>query len=220
MKTRFVKFALASVSVAILCAGTASASTLDVRAGAQALSLTPVNAAAGQNNTEGAKNFIASMGERGINFLGDEKMSQEAKSAEFSDLLNDSFDMTTIARFSIGNNWNKATPAQQQEYLKLFNNMIVKVYSKRFSDYKGQKFEVRNTRPEGKDSLVTSFIVPNSGPEVQVDWRVRNKGGAYKVVDIIVEGVSMSQTQRADFNSVIQRGGGNIEVLLNHLRGQ
>ena len=169
---------------------------------------------------EGAKNFIASMGERGINFLGDESMSLEAKKAEFANLLNDSFDMTTIGRFSVGQYWRSMTPAQQAEYQKLFNQMIVRVYSKRFSDYKGQKFDVRTARKEGNDSIVNSFIIPSGGPEVRVDWRVRNKGGAYKVVDIIVEGVSMAQTQRSDFASVIQRGGGKVDTLLNHLRQQ
>jgi phospholipid transport system substrate-binding protein len=171
--------------------------------------------------SEGASNFIASMGDRGINFLGNESMSMDSKKQEFKKLLNESFDMNTIARFALGTYWKSATPAQQAEYLKLFNAMIVKVYSKRFSEYKGQTFEVKSARKENdKDSIVTSYIVPSDGPKVQVDWRVRNKGGSYRVVDILVEGVSMSQTQRADFASVIQRGGGNVEALLAHLRGQ
>jgi phospholipid transport system substrate-binding protein len=166
-----------------------------------------------------AQQFIASMGDRGINFLGDEKMSQEAKQKEFKRLLNDSFDMNTIGRFALGTYWNSATPAQQKEYMKLFNDMIIRVYSKRFSDYKGQKFDVRSSQKQSeKDTLVTSYIVPNDGPEVRVDWRVRNKGGTYKVVDVVVEGVSMGQTQRSDFSSVIQRGGGKVEVLLDYLR--
>lgn len=207
------------------CAGAAlinpaTVSAHDLRSPVQASSA--ILAAAGQDSVaEGAKNFIVSMGDRGINFLGNEGMSHDAKKAEFRKLLNESFDMNTIARFSLGSYWKSATPAQQQEYMKLFNNMIVKVYSKRFSDYKGQKFEVKSARKENeKDSIVTSFIIPNDGPQVQVDWRVRNKGGQYRVVDIIVEGVSMSQTQRSDFASVIQRGGGKIDVLLTHLRAQ
>lgn len=218
MKTRFVKFALLGVcTAAIFTAQGASAST-DLRVNASPSHVIAVSANAGV--TEGAKNFIASMGDRGINFLGNENMTQQAKTAEFRSLLNESFDMNTIGRFSLGTHWRTATPAQQQEYLKLFNNMIVKVYAQRFSDYKGQKFDVRSARADNKDTIVTSFIVPTSGPQVQVDWRVRNKGGSYKVVDIIVEGVSMSQTQRADFASVIQRGGGKIDVLLQHLRQQ
>lgn len=167
----------------------------------------------------GARTFIESMGDRGINFLGNQSMTEPQKATEFRKLLNDSFDMATIGRFSLGPNWNKATPAQQKEYQKLFNDMIVKVYSRRFSEYKGQKFEVSAARKENdKDSMVTSYIVPSSGPKVRVDWRVRNKNGGYKVVDILVEGVSMSMTQRSDFASVIQRGGGDVEVLLAHLR--
>ncbi len=219
MTTKFKLFALSGVAaIGLMFAAQAHAGTMAMERVNNDASVTLITANAGQN--EGAKNFISSMGDRGINFLGNPSMSAEAKTAEFKSLLNESFDMNTIGRFAIGNNWKSATPAQQAEYTKLFNQMIVRVYSKRFSDYKGQKFEVKSSRPEGKDTMVTSFIIPPDGPQVQVDWRVRNKGGSYKVVDIIVEGVSMSQTQRADFASVIQRGGGGIEPLLAHLRGQ
>lgn len=209
----------AAAAAIVLSAGVSSA--MDLRAPQQGGLLTHIAANAASSEVEGAKNFIAGMGERGINFLGNQNMSMDAKKAEFAKLLNDSFDMNTISRFSLGQYWKSATPAQQKEYQKLFNAMVVKVYSNRFSEYKGQKFDVRTARKENdKDAIVTSYIVPNDGPEVRVDWRVRNKGGVYKVVDIIVEGVSMGQTQRADFASVIQRGGGNIEALLNHLRKQ
>jgi phospholipid transport system substrate-binding protein len=201
-------------------AAIAPAQAHDLRTAAPGTNLL-VHIAAPDAMSEGAKNFIASMGDRGINFLGNTAMSQEAKKAEFRDLLNESFDMSTIGRFALGTYWKSATPAQQKEYQRLFNDMIVKVYAKRFSDYKGQKFDVRSARKENdKDAIVTSYIIPSDGPEVKVDWRVRNKGGSYKVVDIVVEGVSMSQTQRSDFASVIQRGGGNVEVLLSHLRQQ
>lgn len=220
MKSGFSKLTLACAAIAVLAsANDVSAADLRVEGTSSAINVTA--ATAQDNVAEGAKNFIASMGDRGINFLGNEKMSVEAKKAEFKNLLNESFDMGTIGRFALGTYWKSASPAQQKEYQKLFNDMIVKVYSKRFSDYKGQKFEVKSARKESdKDTVVTSYIVPTDGPQVQVDWRVRNKNGAYRVVDIIVEGVSMSMTQRADFASVIQRGGGNVDVLLTHLRQQ
>jgi len=170
---------------------------------------------------QGAKDFVTDMGKRGIDFLANPNITLDKKKAEFSALLDDSFDMATIGRFSLGPYWQQATPAQQKEYQKLFRAMVIKVYSQRFADYQGQSFDVQSVRAQNeKDFIVTSFIVPNDGARVQVDWRVRTKGGQYKIVDIVVEGVSMSQTQRADFASVIQRGGGNVDVLLNHLRKQ
>lgn len=214
MNTKLRNILMGAAALAVL-ASPAFAGQYDLRLAKSSSAIT-VAAAADQ----GAQDFIAKMGDRGINFLGNQSMSMDAKKAEFSQLLTESFDMNTIGRFSLGANWKAATPAQQQEYLKLFKQMIIKVYSKRFSDYKGQKFEVRSSRKEAKDSMVTSYIIPTSGPEVRVDWRVRNKGGSYKVVDIIVEGVSMAQTQRADFSSVIQNGGGKVEALLEHMRKQ
>lgn len=168
---------------------------------------------------KGAEAFVQSMAQRALNFLGDEKMTKDQKTAAFRRLLQDSFDMDTIGRFSLGRYWRAASPAQQKEYLSLFREMIVTVYSNRFHEYRGQRFETRAVRADGeKDSIVTAFIIPESGPEVQVDWRVRLKNGRYKVVDVIVEGVSMSVTQRSDFASVIQRGGGDVGVLLVQLR--
>jgi len=168
---------------------------------------------------QGAKNFISDMGEEAINFLSDDSLTQSQKESEFRDLLKANFDMKTIGRFALGKYWNLASPSEQQQYQRLFENMVVEVYAQRFNEYQGQDFEVRDARPSGKsDVIVNSLIVPDSGSDIQVDWRVRYKDGRYKIVDVIIEGVSMAVTQRSDFSSVIQRGGGNIQVLLTHLQ--
>lgn len=166
-----------------------------------------------------ARNFIDDMAMRGIGFLADENLPIDRKKVAFKKLLEDSFDMNTLGRFALGRYWRVATPQQRQEYQTLFRKMVVEVYAARFEDYKGQTFETKNFRTDGKrDVIVTSHIIPQSGTTIQVDWRVRYKDGKYKVVDIIVEGVSMAVTQRADFSAVIQRGGGDIETLLAHLK--
>jgi phospholipid transport system substrate-binding protein len=172
------------------------------------------------DQAEGAKAFIQGMAQKGIDFLSDESLSPEARKEEFRNLLRSSYDMRTIGRFALGTYWKTASKAQQEEYQKLFEKKIIDVYSARFSEYKGQKLDVTGVRMEtDTDAIVTSFVVPAKGGEkVQVDWRVRNKGGQFKVIDVIVAGVSMAVTQRSDFASVIQRGGGDLNVLLAHLR--
>jgi phospholipid transport system substrate-binding protein len=167
----------------------------------------------------GAEAFIDKMAQQGIGFLGDASMTDEQRKAEFRKLLNTNFDMSTIGRFALGRYWKSATDAQRSEYMSLFKQMTINVYAQRFSDYKGQKLQVRGSRAEGTaDILVNSDIIQPSGPAVVVDWRVRKKDGSYKIVDVIVEGVSMAVTQRSDFASVIQRGGGDLNVLLAHLK--
>lgn len=177
-------------------------------------------AKANDPKVSGALQFVKSTAEAGLTFLSNANSTQEQKKSEFRKLLNNSFDLDTIGRFTLGRYWNAATPAQQQQFLTLFRKMVVAVYANRFGDYKGQKFEVKSARAiSDTDTLVTSFIVPVDGGEnIQVDWRVRSKGGNNKIVDVLVSGVSMGVTQRSDFSSVIQRGGGDINVLLEHLK--
>ncbi|MBX2834190.1 MAG: ABC transporter substrate-binding protein [Micavibrio sp.] len=166
-----------------------------------------------------AEKTIQNMAQEGIDFLADQSLSQTQRKDKFKALLQRNFDMGTIGRFALGRYWKSANTAQQKEYLHLFEQMVLNVYARRFDEYKGQDLLVTGSRPEGKrDILVNSVIKQPSGPDVKVDWRLREKNGRNKVIDIIVEGVSMTMTQRADFASVIQRGGGNVEVLLEELR--
>lgn len=173
------------------------------------------------NAAIGARDFVDRMGERAVAFLSDSSLGQEQRKTKFRSLLRDSYDMDTIARFALGRYWRLASTQQRKEYRKLFEDMVVNVYARRFEDYKGQKFEVRGQRSDGdSDTLVTSYIVSGEGADVKVDWRVRLKGGKYRIVDVIVEGVSMAMTQRSDFSAVIQKGGGDVQVLIDHLKAQ
>lgn len=170
---------------------------------------------------KGAQDFVESMAQRGLDFLSDPDLSLSGKKKKFNALLQDSFDMDTIGRFSLGRYWRVSTPEQRKEYQALFRDMVIEIYSSRFSEYKGEKFDIQGYRVENeKDTTVSSSIVPNAGPGVQVDWRVRYKNGAYRIIDVVVEGVSMSVTQRSDFSAIIQRGGGSVDVLLDHLKDQ
>ncbi len=170
----------------------------------------------------GAQNFVQNMAERALSFLSDPNLQQDTKKQKFQKLLDSSFDMKTIGRFALGRYWRTSSAEEKKEYFKLFNEMVVEVYANRFGEYKGQLFEARSFRDAGKnDTIVNSHVIsPDGSSNIEVDWRVRYKEGQYKIVDVIVEGVSMSVTQRSDFASVIQRGGGDIQVLLAHLRTQ
>lgn len=165
-----------------------------------------------------AEQFVSKLADSGIGFLSDGSLAGDEKSKRFRNLLQTNFDMNTIGRFALGRYWRTATPEQKNEYLSLFNEMIVGVYSRRFSEYQGQVLTVTGSRAEGaNDAIVFSVVKQESGPDISVDWRVRKSGNDYKVIDVIVEGVSMAMTQRSDFASVIQRGGGDVSVLLAHL---
>lgn len=169
-----------------------------------------------------AQTYVDDLATSAIGFLSDQSLTYEQRKAEFSTLLDQRFDMKAIARFAMGRYWRAATKEQRADYFKLFHTMVLEVYSRRFSEYAGQSIQVTNARAEGeKDVLVSSLIKDESGgPDIRLDWRLRYKDGQFKVIDVIVEGVSMALTQRSEFASVIQRGGGEVGVLLAHLEGQ
>ncbi|TAL33869.1 MAG: ABC transporter substrate-binding protein [Alphaproteobacteria bacterium] len=183
------------------------------------LALPAYSQAAGKNIDSPAAQFVQKLGDKALTSLTAQGLPKGERSRRVRTLLRENFDITTIGRFVLGGHWREATDKQRAEYTKLFENMIVETYTRRFADYSGQSFKVLGAAPSsgGGDTIVKSQILQKDGPPVDVDWRVRDKGGM-KIVDVLVDNISMSVTQRDDFDGVIQAGGGDIEALLSTLR--
>lgn len=165
--------------------------------------------------------FVQSLGDRALQQMTGQQLSDTELQSRFRTLLTESFDIPRIGAFTAGPQWRAATPEQQKEFLALFENQVVNAYAKRFKQYSGQQFKVTGQRKDGEDSLVQSQIIqPNGGPSVAVEWRVRPQGGALKIVDVTIAGISMSVTQRNEYAAVIQRNGGQFQGLIDALKKQ
>ncbi|MFP6747086.1 MAG: ABC transporter substrate-binding protein [Alphaproteobacteria bacterium] len=176
-------------------------------------------AAASPRAVEGAADFIQDLAGRAIGILQSRDGKIEAREAQFRDLLSNGFDMPFIARFVLGKYWRKATPQERADYQALFTEFILQSYSRRMGGYSGETFTVAGARAAGKrDVLVRTRIARPGGPAVKADWRVRPKGGQYRIIDIMVEGVSMAVTQRSEFSAVMRRRG--MQGLLQILRAR
>ena len=168
---------------------------------------------------DGADAFVKLLGNDAIQMLKNKDLTQPQREAEFRRLFVKGFDVNVISRFALGRFWREATEAQRSEYQKLFEDFIVKSYAARLGQYSGETFSVKDAKAvDANDNLVESVIERPNGPPVRVDWRVRRSDGDFKIVDVIVEGVSMVVTQRQEFGSVIQNNGGKIDSLLDRLR--
>lgn len=177
---------------------------------------------AGKTSNKGAENFISSVAQRGIDFLGNAQQTHVQKTESFKRLLEDSFDLDAIGRFAAGQYWRQFTPAQKSEYAKLFRRGVIDMYAQRFSEYNGQKLEVMGSRPAGNaanDTVVVSRVVsPDGATPVPVEWVVQNKGGKYKVLDVIILGTSQSINQRSQFKEIVQKGGGDVQAIIDNLK--
>lgn len=161
--------------------------------------------------------FITNLGTQAIQVMGP-SMPAPQRLARFRELLRDYFDVNGIGQFVLGRYWRTATPQEQQEFLKLFQEYVAQAYSGRLGEYAGEPFRVIGNRPNGDEIVVSSQVVRSGGNPIQIDWYVVNQGGKPKIADVYVAGVSMKVTQRDEFASIIQRDGGKIDGLLNRLR--
>jgi phospholipid transport system substrate-binding protein len=180
-----------------------------------------MSAVAQQARADNPEKFIASLGDRALQVLVVGSQDPSERYTAFRRILDEGFDLTLIGRYALGRYWRRATPEQRSEYVKLFEDFIVVTYVARLSEYSGETLHVVSSRPDDQDTIVTSEIVLEGRPSIRVDWRVRNgdsDSSESKIIDVIVEGISMLLTQRDEFASVIQRSGGNVEGLLVRLR--
>lgn len=167
-----------------------------------------------------AGKFVQNLGDNAIHIIADKSLTQEQHTQKYSALLHDAFDIPTIGRFVLGRAWNTASPQQQQEYLKLFEALVIKIYGDRLNFYSGEGFEVKAVRSENdKELIVSSAITHTSGqPPTSVDWRVRLENGKLSIVDVSVAGVSQSLTQRQEYAAIIESNNGDINGLLDKMR--
>jgi len=162
--------------------------------------------------------FMSEMWNRAVEVLG-KKVPVTERLTRFRQLFQADFDGPGIARFVLGRYWRSASEEEQQEFLKLFEDYVVFVYGTRLSNFNGETFKVKGSRPEGNGVVVaTDLISPSGEAPIKVDWRLVTDKGAFKINDVVIEGISMLVTQRSEFASVIQRHGGQVGGLLELMR--
>jgi len=161
---------------------------------------------------------INNLGNRALEVLG-KNATPAQRVARFHDLFREDFDVPGIARFVLGRYWKTATPEEQQEFVKLFEDYIALVYSNQLAAYSGETLKVTGSRTNAEEAIVASEIIRPAGtPPVKVDWHLSDRNGTYKISDVMVDGISMAVTQRSEFASVIQRSGGQVAGLIAQLR--
>ena len=154
--------------------------------------------------------FVSHFAQVGIVEVLEAKISAAEKAQRFRTLFKELFDIPSIARFVVGRAWKAAQPADQDRFFKTFEDVIVYTWARRFSEYNGQTLKVESTAPDGDDGpLVNSRIVGKSSTDsFAVAWRLRKRDDGLRVVDVIVEGVSMAITYRQEYASIMAQQGG------------
>ena len=144
--------------------------------------------------------------------------SQEEKFTRFKTAFEQALDMKSIGQFVLGVYWRKASAEERTAFLNAFIDFTTKTWADRFDLYTGQQIIFSGSRnAEGKNQLYVDSTIENN-PPVTVIWRLKQtKNGDFKIIDIIVEGVSMAMSYRNEYSAFLQKNGGKLPVLTKEL---
>jgi phospholipid transport system substrate-binding protein len=162
-----------------------------------------------------AGEFLVSFGRNAAAELRDQSLSQDEREGRFRVLFSQAVDVPAIGRFILGAHWPSATARERADFLAAFEDIalqrILPMFTGRTHDYAGKSFDVVEERRAANNRahiFVYALVTRDKGPPVHLTWRVREKDGQFKILDISAEGISMALTLRQEYNAVIRQSGG------------
>lgn len=169
---------------------------------------------------EAAKAFIEGLEEKMVTRVIATDMTQQEKVDQFRRYFSDAVDLEIVGRFVLGRYWRAASAEERQNFMDAFKDLTIATWSRRFKDYSGQELVVTGIADSARDDIfVESEVRQNDQKPIPVTWRVKPVNDGFKVVDIIVEGVSMALTYRDEYTAVI-RNQGSVSALVDLLRAK
>ena len=148
-------------------------------------------------------------------------LDKETKILKLRELAEENVDIKGIGYYTLGKHRKTIDKSQLDEYEILFKEYFLKTFSSRLSEYSDPKINVLSQEVlSNKYTMVSSVLIAKEdSPEVKINWRVYTKDPSQPLIrDLIIEGLSLARTQKEEFNSVIQSGDGNIEILFNNIK--
>jgi phospholipid transport system substrate-binding protein len=163
---------------------------------------------------------IKSTVEKALVVLKDSRLKPPAKSKELRDQLRQilfaRFDFTEMAKRALGSNWRRRTPQEQEEFVRLFTDVLERTYAEIIESYSDEKITYIYERIEGTYADVASKILTTRGEEYSINYKAHLVNNEWKVYDVVAENISLVNNYRSQFNRVISNG--SYEELVRRLK--
>ncbi len=169
-----------------------------------------------------AEAFVEKVTREGIEEIINANVSQTVKDQRFEKLFNNALDLNFIGQFVLGRYWRTSTPEQKKGFINAYRELNIKTWSKRFDEFKGKKFVFKGTSPSNSANqiFVNSLVPMDQGEPAKVVWRVKQTGDKFKIVDIIIENVSLAITARNEYTAYIKSAPGGVDDLIKDLQNK
>jgi phospholipid transport system substrate-binding protein len=146
--------------------------------------------------------------DRVIKTLEDPALQKEGKILErrkaVRKIADEIFDFGETAKRSLARHWQGRTPAEQQEFVQLFADLLERSYISKVELFNGERITYTGETIDGDLAMVRTRIITKQGTEIPVDYRLHKKNEKWLVYDVVIEGVSLIANYRTQFNKIIQ----------------
>lgn len=146
-----------------------------------------------------------------VQVLEDPELKREGRQVErraaIRRLANEIFDFSETARRSLGQHWQARTPAEREQFVRLYADLLERSYIGKIELYSGERILFVGDTIERDQATVRTRLQTKAGTEIPVDYRMHRVGDRWLTYDVAIEGVSMVANYRAQFNKIIQASG-------------
>ena len=151
--------------------------------------------------------------------LNDSNMDHQAKTTKVKEMLANNMDSTWMARFTLGRLIKTLDESQASSFITVYKSYVISSYANAVSQYKGEKVEIQSVQNMDEEfSIVKTEVYKSDGNTINVNYLVHKVDGQYKVCDVITEGISLINSERSEYTSVIASQG--INALIEDLRNR
>ena len=169
-----------------------------------------------------AQHFVEKTGKEILEILQGSNLSKQKQENLFRKVLQKRFDLKGIGFFALGHYRRQATKQEKIDFLKVFEDVIVESYSSQFKHYSNEFLKVSDVK--GPDDhggfFVISQVIREGRKPLSVHWKVFFTKQGWRVLDLVIEGVSQSLTHRKEYAELVNQRGKKVSGLIEALREQ
>jgi phospholipid transport system substrate-binding protein len=134
------------------------------------------------------------------------QLAKEEQIEKIRSIINKVFNYTELSRRTLGREWKKFSPEQQQEFEQLFGKLLERSYADRVLAYTSEKIEFGKETELRKDKVeVESAIITTDNKSIPVYYRMVFKNDQWQVYDVVIEGISLVQNYRSQFREILAK---------------
>jgi phospholipid transport system substrate-binding protein len=144
-----------------------------------------------------------------VPILQDKSLTSDQKREKIEQIAYTAMDFDTLSKLVLARNWSKFSSAQQIEFVQEFKRHLSVTYGRNVDNYHNEKVQILGEREATRGDVVvqTKILRGSHSEDVLVDYRLRQKDAQWKIIDVVVEGVSLVSNFRSQFEDIVATGG-------------